>query len=396
MRRVQREQNPRSGPHSGPNPVSSIALAAFLTIGCAGSSVDPRQISNSRAGAYESALEAVPGGLVAAWYDTRDGNGEIYLRSIDAQGGPAGPEIRLTESPEESYEPSLAAAGDAIAVAWYDKALDGTLTGYVGVWNLEGDRRWTAALPSHSRNPVICADEQAIVVSWIQKEADGSEAVWLGTWDHAGTPIGVPHQLGPAHRTTWNLNAALDADRVAWVVFDAVAGTQASELFLAQAGAGEPSLMRLTADDGFESKYPDIALRDGRVALTWFDAKDGNTEVYLFAGTPADMRSGLDTRARRVTTTAGESIGAYLAWNGERIGLAWSDETHGQHEVYFQPFDAAGNPLAEASRLTRNRTSSLIPAIEPWRDGFALAWTEYTPVGEGHGGRSEIAFVVVP
>jgi len=41
--------------------------------------------------------------------------------------------------------------------------------------------------------------------------------------------------------------------------------------------------------------------------------------------------------------------------------------------------------------------SSLIPAVEPWRNGFALAWSEFVPATPGgHGGRSEIAFALVP
>ena len=96
------------------------------------------------------------------------------------------------------------------------------------------------------------------------------------------------------------------------------------------------------------SKYPDLKIgdRQGRVALTWYDMRDGNDEVYLFVAGHSELRGEIDGRARRVTTTEGESIGAYVAWNGERVGLAWSDKTPGQHEIYFQSFDGAGQPLS--------------------------------------------------
>jgi hypothetical protein len=129
--------------------------------------------------------------------------------------------------------------------------------------------------------------------------------------------------------------------------------------------------------------------------LTWYDSRDGNTEVYLFTG-ELGMTGDIDARARRVTMTRGESVGAYLTWNRDRIGLTWSDNTDGQYEVYFEPFDVAGTPLSAPRRLTSNSSSSLIPAIEPWADGFALAWNEFRPAAEGHhGGRSEVAFAVV-
>ena len=110
---------------------------------------------------------------------------------------------------------------------------------------------------------------------------------------------------------------------------------------------------RLTSDDGQESKYPDVAIQGGDAAMTWFDARDGNTEVYLFAGPTNELTSEIDGRAQRVGTR-GESIGAYLAWNGTRIGLAWCDDTVGQHEIYFQAFDRRGRATTAIRRVTDN------------------------------------------
>jgi hypothetical protein len=70
------------------------------------------------------------------------------------------------------------------------------------------------------------------------------------------------------------------------------------------------------------------------------------------------------------------SIGAYLAWNDDRLGLAWSDDSGGNYEVFFQTFDASGQPLTDGQRLAETSAHSMIPAIRPWRDGFALAWDE--------------------
>jgi hypothetical protein len=368
-------------------PVVVAACSAFSS---------PREISRSSAGAFEAALTAAASGPVAAWYDTRDGNGEIYIRRLGADGEPSSGEIRLTRSPEDSYEASVDALGDMLAVAWYDKASDGTLRGRAGLWSYDGVNEWLIDLPPNTRNPVLRANGRQVSLAWIQKAADGTEQVWSGVWNLRGRSL-HSQAIGPAHATTWNLNMALDDSGAAWVVYDAVSSTRASELFLARADARRVSLHRLTADDGSESKYPDIAINGEQVALTWFDARDGNTEVYLLATRSSALRDGLiDARARRVTQTPAESIGAYVAWNGDRIGLAWSDAAMGQHEVYFQPFDAGGAPLAPATRLTSTRAASLIPAIEPWRDGFALAWSEHVPTDEPHGGgRSEIAFAIV-
>lgn len=389
----------RRGCEFRPLRTASVLVVASLSVHCGSPPVTPRQVSHSSAGAYEAALAATGTGFIASWYDIRDGNGEIYVRALDGEGQPHGNEVRLTSNPAESYEPSIAAVpGGRVAVGWYDKAADGALTARIGLWTAAGVNIWTNTLPGAGRNPVLAADRGQIVVAWIRPAPAGDgEEVWSARWNEAGEPIGEPRRLGAAHRTTWNVNLDVDDDGVAWVVWDAVWQTRASELFLARVTPEGASVTRLTSDDGKESKYPDVAVRGGDAALAWFDARDGNTEVYLFAGPAVELTSGIDGRARRITDTRGESIGAYLGWNGTRIGLAWCDDTVGQHEIYFQAFDRRGRALAESRRVTDNTMSSLIPAIEPWRDGFALAWSEFVPATPGgHGGRSEIAFALLP
>jgi len=318
-------------------------LLCFLLTACS-HAAEPIQVSHSGSGAYEAALATDEKGFAVAWYDSRDGNPEIYMRLLDDSGRPSGPERRLTAS----------------------------------------------------RNPVIVADGQAIIAAWIQTEPDSSEWVYMGTWDRDGRELRTRTRVGVASKTTWNLNIAVDRSG-AWIVYDAAASTRANELFLARVEGSGAHLARLTKDDGAESKYPDLKISDeGRLALTWYDMRDGNDEVYLLVGSQSDLRGEIDDRSRRVTMTAGESIGAYLTWNKDVLGLAWSDKTRGVHDIFIQRFDRLGVPLGSEQRITGGNTWSILPAIRPWRAGFALAWTDYQPTSSQiHEGPGEVAFAVV-
>src|SRR6187399_1883590 len=101
-------------------------LLCFLLTACS-HAAEPTQVSHSGSGAYEAALATDEKGFAVAWYDSRDGNPEIYMRLLDDSGRPSGPERRLTAS----------------------------------------------------RNPVIVADGQAIIAAWIQTEPDSSEWVYV-------------------------------------------------------------------------------------------------------------------------------------------------------------------------------------------------------------------------
>lgn len=356
---------------------------------------DPHEISQSGAGAHEVSLAVVDDGFVASWYDDRDGNAEIYMRRLDATGDPAGPELRLTTDPALSYEPDVISFESDVAIGWYDRSGD-ALTPSLGRWGVDGQLRWTVQLAPAGRNVVVRRSGDRLFAAWLEDEDRDRATVWGGWWAKDGKPIGDPVRLGIAGRTTWNLNADIDASGVPWVAYDAKAGTKAEELFLVRGDGGAPP-RQLTADDGVPSKYPDIAFNGSRVALTWFEEREGNEDVFVAVASVDDVDAPL--RTHQVTRNPGESIGAYLAWEGDRVGVAWSDEIDGQHEVYFQAFDAQGQPLGERRRITDSAPSSLIPAIRARSGRFALAWTEYNP-GESTGGhgpaaRSEIAFTLI-
>ena len=384
--------------------------APFLALVIAGGTVQlvaqdagVLQVSHSGRGAYEASLAPLGDGFAAGWYDTRDGHAEIYLQWLDGSGRAVRSEKRLTTGSANAYEPDIQALEHTLVVAWYEKAADGAMTAKLGLWTKDGEPRWATSLsaPGHfGRNPIVRVAGNRIFSAWIENRGGKDQAVWGQWFDSRGRAIAPPARLAPAGDTTWNLNAAIDRQGRPWVVFDARAGTRRDELFLVRVEGSAPNVVRLSADDGFDSKYPDLAIAGDRAALTWFDVRHGNEEIYLFAAPIGELAEGLEPRATRVTQTAGESIGAYLAWNGPRIGLAWCDNTDGQqHEIYFQSFDEAGRGAGEAQRLTRNPTSSLIPAIRPWRDGFALLWNEFTPDPvniHGPDGRSEVVFAVVP
>ena len=393
--------------------VNSISGALLLSAGlCAVIVLDAEsrivRISRSGHGAYEASLAAHPGGFAVAWYDTRHGVPEIYARLVDGSGRPVSDEYRLTSNAGRSYEPSIDVPdpeiSDDLIVAWYEVAADDSSSrARVGAWTAAGTLRWARTLSNARRDgraAVVAVIGDRMQCVWIEEtdtEPDASAAIWTQQLGLDGEPLGVAHRVADASRTTWNLNLSVDAGGVPWVVFDAQLDTRAHELFLARLGRERAIVERLSVDDGASSIYPDLAFGAGRAAVTWWDTRDGNAEVYLAVVDEEELPNGIERAASRVTDTTGESIGAYVGWNGRRFGLAWSDEVEPgrPHEVYFQRFAANGLPDGGPRRLTDNPTASLIPAIRGAGLHFALAWNEDLVEARGDhrgGGRSEVVF----
>lgn len=381
----------------------AVLVAITALAGCGSPAPALLDVSDTPAafGAHEASLSALNDGYAVAWYDTRDGHPEIYARILDAAGRPSGPSRRLTVGTDAAYEADLVSDGERLIVGWYEKVDTDALTPMLGVWSRDGEQQWARALAASGRNTVVDVRDGMIFAAWIEDDTETESSVWARWWDVDGNPRSMPTRLAPAGRTTWNLNATLDSDGHAWIVFDATAGTQAEELFLLHTSLdGTPVVRQLTPDDGFASKYPDLALADGRAAVTWFDERDGNQEVYVAVVPAVELDAGVEDVAHRVTDTPGHSIGAYLDWNADRLGLAWSDDSGGQHEVFFQAFDALGQRVGDERQITSTASASLVPAIRPWNDGFILAWNETDLPAEpaGHTGTlsSQIVSALVP
>ena len=391
----------------GPSFLFFSALILISALAGAQSGVNPSfdvvQVTDSSAGAYEPSLTVLGDGFAGAWYDTRDGQAEIYLRLLDSAGTPEGPERRVTNNSEASYEVDIAAVGDSMAVVWYDRTNLATYEAKLSLLDPEGARIWTRTLSSpglNGRIPVLLVRDTEMFSAWVEDDRGENHEVWAVWYDLEGRPLTEPWRLGAASRRTWNLNAKLDLQGAPWVTFDATVETGADELFLVEARGGNVPV-RLTSDDGFDSKYPDLAFGEDTVAVTWWDLRNGNEEVYLSVSSIESIQEEVESRALRITTTPGESIGAVIAWNAPRFGLAWNDDTPGQDEVYFQSFNSQGRSAGPLQKLTGNETHSLIPAIRPWEDGFALIWNEVVPgkdgvaVHQGVAGRSQLVFALV-
>lgn len=63
-------------------------------------------------------------GYGVAWYDNHEGDFEVYFYRLDMLGKKLGTDVRVTNSPGNSFTPSLARAGSNYGLAWHDNRTD--------------------------------------------------------------------------------------------------------------------------------------------------------------------------------------------------------------------------------------------------------------------------------
>jgi len=376
-------------PHRARAFVCAALLSLAMAMDADAASRTVHSISPPGMTAYEVSLATLGQRLAVAWHGGDSPHSAVWLRFVDEGGSPQGDVVKLTDGQDDAYEPDLQPFADGLAVAWYEKdPRDESLRAWLARLDSRGHELWRRSLSGsghNGRNPVVRTDGRRLIVAWLEANGADAPSVRVARLDAAGQQLGDTMVVAEASRDTWNLNAALDSAGAFYVVYDAALGTRAKELQLVRIDrSGHTLRWQVSGDDGAASTYPDIAISHGRIAITWFDRRDGNDEVYLYVESvrrisAIDGNLDVVARGRRITHTAGASIGAYLAWNGSRLGLSWQDEEEGQATAWFASFDATGKPSGAQQRLDSGSGQSLIPAIRPWRRGFAVAWADYVP-----------------
>jgi hypothetical protein len=364
-------------------------LASFIALaGC----VSTRAISPTGMTAYEVSLATNGDHLALAWYGSGGlAHNAIWLRFLDGRLRPSGPVRPLTGGQREAYEPDLQADGALLVLAWYEKDVStGALSAWLGSVDEHGIVRWRRRLSANGhdgRNPIVRIAGRELLVAWIDAERGEAPAIWMAQFDAEGMLLGAAQRVAAASADTWNLNGAVDAMGTFYVVYDAALDSRANELQLLRIADGRFDQWRLTADDGLASTYPDIAVDGSRVAIAWTDRRDASSgdAVWLYAGELSAWPPQSDLQAVRITRTSGNASGAYLAWNGDRLALAWNEDQGSRIAVRVQLFSPQGQPQGEATLLSGAAARALVPSIRRWRKGFVVAWNEFAS-GTGDAG----------
>jgi hypothetical protein len=358
----------------------------ILTIGgCTHSHV----VSSPGVKAHEVSLSVEGGQAALAWHGSRGGRDVIALRWLDPEARGRGNEAVVTDGARYAYEPDLLLLDGYPVLAWYEKADDGALTAWLARLGSDGKVAWRRSLSGEggkARNAIVRRVPEGLAAAWIEAgRPSAPPGVWTQLFTPDGRPITTPRRLLNAGRSTWNLNGAVDASGELLLTYDAPGGAIGQELQLVAVRGEAVRRWQLTPDDGKASLYPDIAISSrGQAAVTWFDERDGNTEIYLGVLPLADLLAGKPLPARRLTRTPASSIGAYLTWNGDRLAVAWCDAQPGQQELFVQFFRPDGTPSSNVRRLTRTVAASSIPSLRASGRGFLLGWSEYVLTRASH------------
>ncbi|HKR04005.1 MAG TPA: sialidase family protein [Bacteroidia bacterium] len=319
---------------------------------------------------------AASGSIVhAVWYDERDGNFEIYYKRSPDEGVSWGADTRLTNSAGTSWFASLAVSGAEVHVIsmddrdgnfeiYYKRSVDGGLS-----WG--PDTRLTNDT-SHTQFPSISVAGSVVNVIW-QDSRDGNTEIYYKRSPDGGISWGPDTRL--TNDTAGSIFASVSAVgsivNVTWEEYR----DGNPEIYYKRSADGGLSWgadTRLT-NNPLISFSSSVWASGSEVHVVWYDNRDGNSEIYYKRSPDGGISWGTDAR---LTNSAGGSFHPSVTASGSNVHVTWWDERDGDTEVYYKISTDAGISWGTDTRLTFANDGSEHPSVSVSGQVVHILWQD--------------------
>jgi hypothetical protein len=341
---------------------------------------DAVRVTNADGDSYDVSLVWTGSEYGMAWWDDRDGNMEIYFARLDSSGSKIGADVRVTTESAESGYPSLVWTGTEYGVAWHDDR-NGHYEIYFTRLDASGtkigsDLRVTDA-PDDRYYPSLVWTGTGYGVAWEDFRDGYNHETYFALLDASGNKVGTDVQVTFPDDECWNPSlvwtgsefglACADTSDIRFVRLDVLGNKIGSDVVVTTS----PSSVG----------YPWLVWTGTGYGVAWEDDRDGNWEVYFARLDASGGKIGGDAR---LSDGPGNSYDPSLIWTGSHYGVAWWDARDGNDEIYFVGVDASGNKLGNESNLSRDPGASGWPSLVwngveyrvGWEDDRDSGWTE--------------------
>ncbi|HEV8701600.1 MAG TPA: putative metal-binding motif-containing protein [Candidatus Polarisedimenticolia bacterium] len=272
-----------------------------------------------------------------AWADNRDGNYEIYFKRLGPAGTFVTGDLRVTNAARDSIRPSLVWSGTGYGLAWSDLRDDYNGELYFALLDASGSKIGAdVRLTDHPRissNPSLAWTGSRFGIAFRDDRNGGEGDVYFVGVGASGT------KLAEEIRVT-TTSTLFVAPSLVWtgseygVAWDSKTDAQPVHVVFARL---DPTGNRIGGEvrvDGSPdgSSLPSLVWNGDEYGVTWVDGRDGNGEIYFIGLTAQGVRIGSDFR---LTNDPGSLNSPRLAWTGSQYTVAWTDFRNFNEEIYL-------------------------------------------------------------
>ena len=335
------------------------------------------RITNAPGDSHQPSLVWTGTEYGVSWFDGRNGNYEIYFARITANGTKIGADVRITNDPDYGYAPSLVWTGTEYGVSWWDNrdgndeiyfariAASGTKVG--------GDVR-ISNYPSNSGAPSLVWAGTEYGVSWYDYR-DGNFEIYFARIAANGTKIGGDVRITNDPNDSYSPSLVWTGTEYGVSWYDYWDGN--SEIYFARIAANGTKIgsdVRITNDPDYYSYAPSLVWTGTEYGVSWVGGRDVNWEVYFARITANGTKSGADVRITNDPGYASDSPS--LVWTGTEYGVSWFNGRDGNYEIYFVPITANGTKIGGNVLITNSSIYGVEPSLVWAGTEYGVSWAE--------------------
>jgi hypothetical protein len=314
------------------------------------------------------------------WYDSSDGNQEIYYKRSTDGGASWGTDTRLTNNNASSEYPSVAVTSSVVHVVWSDNR-DGDYEIYYKR-STDGGASWGADIRltnsnGTSNNPSITVSGSVVHVVWHDARDANFEIYYKRSTD-GGASWGADTRLTNTKYISMYPSIAVFGSvvHVVWQMFIMEEyGADNPEIYYKRSTDGGVSWeadTRLTNNISF-SGIASVAVSGSVVHVVWDDLRDLNFEIYYKRSTDGGASWGSDTR---LTNAPRSSDNPSITVSGSVVHVVWSDNRDWNREIYYKRSTDGGIVWSADTRLTINSGLSRRSSVAVSGSVVHVVWTD--------------------
>jgi predicted neuraminidase len=315
-------------------------------------------------------IVAVDNFVHIVWYDSRDGNKEIYyMRSVDnATSWEA--DTRLTNNFGESSYPSLAANASSVHIVWNDDS-EGDYQIYYK-HSTDAGTSWENEIiisgdESSSSQPSIAVFDNYVYVTWYAQVNDVWDIFYNRSTDGGATWEEVTRLTNDASDSFFSSITA--SDNFVHIVWSEYRDGD-EEIYYKRSidnGATWSPDTRLTNSPGY-SDYPSISCSGTLVVATWYDFRNGSSDIYYIRSTN-NGETWLEDK--QLNSEAGDHVYANVVVSGSFIHVVWNN-----NDIFYNYSSDAGETWQEETNLSNNN-QSYISSVAAFGTTVHVIWRSY-------------------
>ncbi len=268
------------------------------------------------------------------WYDSRDGNSEIYYKRSTDDGINWSADTRLTNNPFYSFYPSIAVSGSVIHVVWqdyrdanyeiyYKRSTDGGI-------NWGADTRLSNNVAT-SEFPSIAVSGSIVHVLWTDRR-DGHDEIYYKRSTDGGVNWGTDTRFTNNTYDSRQPSIAVSGS-IVHVVYNVIQYKRSTD-------SGDNWSADVPLLNNAFLGVPSIAVSGSIVHVVWTDARNNYEDIYYIRSLNSGINWETDTR---LTNNAANSWYPSIAVSGSNVHVVWQDNRNGNYEIYYKR-NPTGNP----------------------------------------------------